>query len=457
MTNNGFIFIINLLYFSLSQIIFEFDRDFNLNASMTVKEVFTTLAYNDLYTYINIGTPEKKYKVSISFNDKSLVLLGSEIKRPNIFNESNSETFKKVSEEINLIKNQLFNGYISEDLIKLNNFKEKLKIQFFLGQEIYKDEYSFSDDYEPINYSGYLGLAITGYFNSELPDSLPIYLYNNYKDIYNFNSTFSIIFDHPNNKSSYKGKLIFSGYPHEYNKSYNIKFYNSSKMQKNENNLDDWCIVSDNSYYGNNIVDEINKIIFRPEFGIIITSGTYFKYLIEKYFKEYLEQKICNQSDFDLIGENYNYIYCNKDIDISKFESVHFELKEINFNFTLNYEDLFYEYNGKYYFLMAAKFYKNQYFIFGSILMKKYSLVFDKHISKIGVYNQNIINNYDNNKKSNKKRIILIISIVVLSILIIIAIIYIIWNYINRPRVQRKNEIDDNYNYISHENNENIN
>ena len=161
MTNNGFIFIINLLYFSLSQIIFEFDRDFNLNASMTVKEVFTTLAYNDLYTYINIGTPEKKYKVSISFNDKSLVLLGSEIKRSNIFNESNSDTFKKVSEkEINLIKNQLFNGYISEDLIKLNNFKEKLKIQFFLGQEIFKDEYSFSDEYEPINYSGYLGLAI---------------------------------------------------------------------------------------------------------------------------------------------------------------------------------------------------------------------------------------------------------------------------------------------------------
>ena len=452
MIKNGFIILLNLLYFSLSQIIFEFDRDLNLNTSMTMKEIFTTLAYNDLYTYIKIGTPEKEYKVSINFQEKSLVLLGSEIKRPNIFNESNSDTFKKVSEEMILIKSQIYNGYISEDVIKLNNFKEKLKIQFFLGQEIYQEDYSFSDEYEPINYCGYLGLAISQLFNPELPDSLPIYLFNNYRYNYNFNSPFSIIFDHPKNKSSYKGKLILNGYPHEYNKSYNIKFYNSSRIQKNENNLDDWCIALDNSYYGDNFVDENTKIIFRPEFGVIISTGKFFKYLIEQYFKEYLEQKICNQSDIYLISNNYNFIYCSKDINISKFENINFELKDINFNFTLNYEDLFYEYNNKYYFLIASQIYKNQFYIFGSILMKKYNLVFDKHISKIGVYNQNITNNYDDNKKNkNKKRIILIISIVILSILIIIALIYIIWNYINRPRAQRKNEIDDNYNYISEE------
>ena len=154
----------------------------------------------------------------MNFQEKSLVLLGSEIKRPNIFNESNSDTFKKVSEEMILIKSQIYNGYISEDVIKLNNFKEKLKIQFFLGQEIYKEDYSFSDEYEPINYSCYLGLAISQLFNPELPDSLPIYLFNNYRYNYNFNSPFSIVFDHPKNKSSYKGKLVLNGYPHEYNK-----------------------------------------------------------------------------------------------------------------------------------------------------------------------------------------------------------------------------------------------
>ena len=297
MIKNGFIILLNLLYFSISQIIFEFDRDLNLNTSMTMKEIFTTLAYNDLYTYIKIGTPEKKYKVSINFQEKSLVLLGSEIKRPNIFNESNSDTFKKVSEEMILIKSQIYNGYISEDVIKLNNFKEKPKIQFFLGQEIYQEDYSFSDEYEPINYSGYLGLAISQLFNPELPDSLPIYLFNNYRYNYNFNSPFSIIFDHPKNKNSYKGKLVLNGYPHEYNKSYNVKYYNSSRIQKNENNLDDWCIALDNSYYGDNFVDENTKIIFRPEFGVIVSPGIFYKYLTEQYFKEYLEKKICNQSD----------------------------------------------------------------------------------------------------------------------------------------------------------------
>ena len=116
--NYGLI-LFNIFYFSTSQIIYEFSSDLDLKENMTDNEIFTALSYNDLYTYLKIGTPPKELKLSISFEEKSLVILGSKIKTRETFNETDSRTYKKISDEINLIKNQLFNGYISEEVIHL--------------------------------------------------------------------------------------------------------------------------------------------------------------------------------------------------------------------------------------------------------------------------------------------------------------------------------------------------
>ena len=473
----GFIFLLNIFYFSFSQIIYEFNKDLDLKDNMTKDEIFTQLAYNDLYTYIKIGTPEKELKVSLSFQEKSLVLLGSQIKRDNIFNESDSRTYKSLS-EVNIIKSQIYNGYISEDVIKLNNFEKSLKIQFILGEELYDNSFSFNNEYEPVNFAGYIGLSINSMFRVELPDSLPIYLYNNYKDDYNFKPPFSIIFDKSKDKNSYKGKLILNGYPHEYNNSYKDYKYCPIQLQKNSDNYLDWCIAFDNIYYDDNIIEGVVKILFRPEIGVVIVNGNLFNHLTENYFKEYNEKKICILKSIILIGNEYKYYSCSKEINITKFKNINYELKEVSLNFTLNYEDLFYEYNNVYYFLMLSSLYRTQENVFGSVLMKKYDFVFDRYNSKIGLYKKtNITNNNDEDgnkkndekneekndekndekneekneekKEENKSNLVLIISIVILCVLIILVLIYIIWSYLNKPRIQRKNEINDDYNYVA--------
>ena len=144
-----------------------------------------------------------------------------------------------------------------------------------------------------------------------------------------------------------------------------------------------------------------------------------------------------------LMYEEYKYYVCNKDIDITKFENINFELKEDNFNFTLDYKDLFYEYNDKYYFLIASRTGLHNFFV-GSVLMKKYDFVFDKFKSSIGFYDFSIKVNKDNNNF-----VIYIVIISVLALLIILVIIYLIWKYFNKPRNSRKNELNDDYNYIS--------
>jgi hypothetical protein len=361
---------------------------------------------------------------------------------------------------MDIMQNQLSDGYISEDVIKLNNIEKSLKIKFILGEELYNDKYSFSEsiEYVPINFAGYIGLSIDSVFRQDFPDSLPLYLYDNYKDEQNFKSPFSIIFDKVKDKNSYKGKLILNGYPHEYNNSYNEKQYISTRLQKNSENYLDWCIALDNVYYYDNIIEENNKIIFRPELGIIVINMDLFNYLRDNFFKEYIDKKMCEEKSLGLIGQSYKYYICNKEIDITKFKDVNFELKDININFTINYMDVFYEYNNKFFFLMVSKTYIRQNYIFGSIIMKKYDFVFDKFKSKIGVYNKNINNNEDtenNTSDDNEEKegmtmhIVLIVSIAILCILIILVIIYIIWSYLNKPRIQRKNELNDNYNYIS--------
>ena len=144
--------------------------------------------------------------------------------------------------------------------------------------------------------------------------------------------------------------------------------------------------------------------------------------------------------------DDYKYYVCSKGIDITKMQNISFELKENNFNFILDYKDLFYEYNNKYYFLIATRTSSSSLhdFIIGSVLMKKYDFVFDKFKSNIGFYDLSI-------KVDDEKNyfIIFIIVISALSLLIILLIIYFVWKYFNKPRNSRKNELNDDYNYIS--------
>ena len=167
------------------------------------------------------------------------------------------------------------------------------------------------------------------------------------------------------------------------------------------------------------------------------------KYVTDNYFDKYYKGK-CEYKKFKLMYDEYKYYVCNKDIDIEKFENLKFELKENSFNLTLNYKNLFYEYNNKYYFLIATGSSGLHNFIIGSVLMKNYDFVFDKFNSIIGFYDFSILVDEENNNF-----VVYIVIIAVISFLIILLIIYLIWKYFNKPRISRKNELDDEYNYIS--------
>ena len=75
------------------------------------------------------------------------------------------------------------------------------------------------------------------------------------------------------------------------------------------------------------------------------------------------------------IFSKYDYIVCNKsDFKIEIFPNLHFYNKEMHYNFSFNYKDLFYEFENKYYFMVVFPrypIYVEYWYVGKSIFLKK--------------------------------------------------------------------------------------
>ena len=92
-------------------------------------------------------------------------------------------------------------------------------------------------------------------------------------------------------------------------------------------------------------------------------------------------------------------------------------------NFSLNYEDLFYEDEKKIYFLIVFPVYyiEVNYWLMGKPFIKKYKLFLDKDKKIIGLYlNYKDYKPEDQNNNGNKNNTSYIIIIIVLALVLII-------------------------------------
>ena len=152
-----------------------------------------------------------------------------------------------------------------------------------------------------------------------------------------------------------------------------------------------------------------------------------------------------------------------------KFMPLLFDSARYNYTFNLSDNDLFMEINNKYYFLVAfpenidESFYIHCFL--GLPFYQKYRLVFNFDSKTIGFYNNylddedidNNGNNENNENKSNGKNYIRIIVEMIICILLIVVAFF-VGKMINEKRKKRANELnDENYEYISDNNNKDIN
>ena len=279
-----------------------------------------------------------------------------------------------------------------------------------------------------------------------------------------------------------EGRLIIGGLPHEYEDSNfvvekNYKIINSFWP----NDVDfPWSIRFDSINFINSKNETIYiqqglRSLLAPNLGFIIGEENYKKLILENYFKELINKKICilektsntqfNRSKY-IFGTNgiYEMFHCNQSLFNEKesFPKINFEFKEQNLVFSLSFYDLFQLIEERYFFLVIfpENYYnvKHSFWYLGLPFYKAYQFVFNFDSKTIGVYYQQLKINKDIEKKENEKITInketknsrykrTLLEILFGIFLVVIA--YIIGKKINEQRKKRANELIDDYEYYS--------
>ena len=400
-----------LLYFvfvfpCIFNLILPFYIEKNQNDSLSFYDKFIN---NNKITDFYIGTPPKKIPIYIkSEYFPFYISIFSDIYNPN-----NSQTYKQISQRISflLLNKIVTQGYQSKET-------------FIFDNNTINDFPFFLEIIPLFNLSGILGLNLKPQLDLE-SNSL-LYNLKNKKLISNYIWTYEFIDD-----KKEKGNLIIGEFPHNYNPSkYKEQLFKKTKAEI-VGNFIDWYILFDTIKIGNYSIN-IRKVLLRLEFGLI--KGT--KQLEEIIINNYLKGK-----KYEKMKENIYTHYCFSDKSIiDNFPSIYFYIKELNETFILSKEDLFTEYQKRYYLNIFFPDYDEivPFWILGNIFLKKYQFIFNIDQKTIGYYS-----GYTNNSK-NFVRIIFIF-------ILIIILIFLIYFYIksSKKRKKRQNEINDIYEYIS--------
>ena len=462
---NFFTFVFfHLLFFIIkiktkaSSLILKFETE-STSLSLTPDDYFESKFTNGQKTFIKAGTHRQMIPCYINLNTHTFYLSGSEsnlIKTQIKYEEYKSTKYHNTSDKITYESFYVY-GMPSIDEFCLSNDKI-IDLKFYLAKSKFSsnelthsciiglgyEQLAFDENKEEIYTEG-IESFITQMKNNNIINKKIYFL--NYNDNDNDN-----------------GEIIFGVYPHEINDKYCKSCIEENYIEMDNTFISDIEIVwsvKGYIYVGENMIyDYLSSINFELNKGFIIGSYNYKKNIEKNFFNEKILKNEFFKKEIYMENNVLEGFYCNKNIDITKIESLIINIDKIKYKIEFTYEDLLNENNEYLYFNVLftsdTDTFKND-FILGKPFFKKYPIVFNinERVEKIGFYynlfNQNnnkIIRNNNNNSKINILKIILII----IGIGIIVLLIYISIKYFKKPRKQKVNELIEFFDYSSTQN-----
>ena len=406
--------------------------------------VYPTLIDNNIYTEIKVGSNSQTIPLKIEFTSYLFFISGKNTNSVSKFDESQSSTFNKISDEKFYNSKNLLNGYVSSDYIMINN--NKINTTFILGTKVEND------------ISGAIGLNIEDSRDTTLNP------YNYISELKKNNIINDYYFTIKYNDNE-NGNLIIGELPHNYDSNYKKENYIDC-YTKLETDDFTWKLSLDNIFIAENLDSKEQKKVggstygyFKVERKVMEGTETYRQGILENFFSEKIKNGIC----FEENTSTYFTYYCKKNVNFNNFTNLYFYNKDLDYNFEFTYKDLFFynELDENYYFLVVFDNnyeedggYLNYLWTFGEPFFKKYQLIFNKDTKRIGLYT-NVSNNDNKNNKTgneswfsrNKWYFLLAILLVILLVALTVTIIL----YIKKgPRRKAKaNELDDDFEYSS--------
>ena len=430
MNHKTFIFtLIKITYLiTCNYISFPFHRNIS-KKYMTKDNIINNLIENKIYIELEIGTPIQKIPMFLKLREYITFITSDSCENKIIkFFPKDSSSIKYITEEIKEYPFHCKEGLLISEKITLN--KNPIE-NFILGLAK-----KLSNNAKEM--SGEIGLKINKIYNNNLENATFIQQLKEKKIIDNY--SFYLKYTGED-----EGEFIIGNYPHQYNKSYNEQYLKKSKIgASNVFNYPEWEIEFDNIYSGDNDISYQKIADLYYEYGLIIGTGTYYKDIKDNYFKYLIDNNTCSHT----ILMNYFVFVCDKNLNLNYFPLLSFVLKDLNYNFTFNGFDLFYEFQDSLYFQIIFSRSSSVRWVFGKQFFKKYQIILDREQKTFGFYT------FISNNKFNFNFTWIIIFI--LLILLIFCVFY-IRKIIKGKRKIRANELEDNYEYISNTNEDNRN
>ena len=365
----------------LSILIFPFKRQINrknLNHSNLIQNLYE----NILITNLTIGTPNQNYSLQIKLRRYPLSIncLEKEIEKCQIYN---SLSYKSILDEEQYNNEEFTFGIESIENIIIDNKKIE-NIKFFVGRKIYFNNYT----------NGILGLNIFGGSRFTKDSNLIIQLKK--KNIIN---SYEFFIDYINEDDGY---LIIGDFPHNYynNNIFNKENYKIIKSYIFENDKifpkisedlinQSFDFLINNIYFGKENIENLIKAELSFEKGLIKCSKNFGKKIKKNFFDYYLNNGICNFNNITTKYSNFISFVCDKRLEIKKFNNIKFVLDDMVTEFTLNYNDVFYIFDNKFYFLIYYKEDYGDFWELGKPFIKKYMFFFNQDKKIIGYYQIN--------------------------------------------------------------------
>ena len=409
------IFILLNFIYALNYIILPFKKENKIN-SLT-----DFIFYNRIISEINLGSPSQKIKIYFTFERYSSFIASKEIKNIGQFNKLKSKTYEEKSSynSTYYFDEKPVTTKNSYDIISFNDNKNaQFKFNFNL--------IVFSEEENQKIPSGIIGLKPEE--NTYDDENILIQLIKQ-KIINDF--TFTIKF-----KNNEKGEIIIGDELHNFDEHFKEEYLVT--FRKENDFTSSWQIIFDHIKFDLSFECKDKKSFFDINLNGFIGTEEYETYLNETYFLEYYEKKICEIKYVEYQINVYRVISCKK-----KLKNFNLDFDVNNVKFSFNENDLFTKFNNNYIFnvIFSQSLKKNWHL--GQIFLKKYLISFNQERKIFGYYTKQI------NNKKNKNSVYIIIFLIFCVFIFAGLFYYFLKLYINRPRKNRANELEENFTYDS--------
>ena len=499
---NNFLLLIILLQLSYNYIVFPFkstNPELNIiddSSSDFVIKFMEEMDKNKLYTVIPIGDPRKEVVMYLSMLDNYFGIMKDYCTKEVIstYNPYDSNSFM-IDKESSISTSDLYYAKKSNDTLSFyidKQLKEKMHItfEFLTTNKTSKN----IDDYIPDAFCGKIGFLKK--YNYPYSKSFLNFIdYSKQNKIISSYQWGIFFFDKEQSynidkeiQNKYDGLLFVGLLESDYPNIFSAKDITNAYqlMVKTKNIGGKFTKIYFN--YLNERISCQNELNFEMDIdhNYILCTKDYYDNIKQYYFRQYINNKICEEKTSYSYGEKFSMIICNLTIknNLENFPTLYFFYLELNFTFSFNYKDLFMELDDKIYFLAIyhqPSSDSNTIWNLGKLITKKYSFMFNEdrktlyfiHLKKYDdqsidpdkddKYDNNTTDNPDNSDKTdintkpgenddksfwseNKEYILL-------GLLLIVLIFGLIFGYAfgrkvwEKHRKTRANELDDNYEY----------